>query len=71
MECINPSSSVQYKLSLISTTSAAEAAERKKKQAPALEELKKLKEQKDMELKNVNQDSVQQLVKGLSNANGG
>ncbi|KAK3819583.1 MAG: hypothetical protein J3Q66DRAFT_160034 [Benniella sp.] len=65
--CIDPSP-VEYKLSKISTTSAAEAAVRKTKQAAALEELKKRKEQKEMELKNANQDAVQRLLKGLSQA---
>ena len=65
--CIDPSP-VEYKLSKISTTSAAEAAVRKTKQAAALEGLKKRKEQKEMELKNANQDAVQRLLKGLSQA---
>lgn len=65
--CFDPSP-VEYKLSKISATSATEAAIRKAKQAAALEELKKRKEQQETELKSANQDAVQRLLKGLSQA---
>ncbi|KAI1292404.1 hypothetical protein EDD11_008787 [Mortierella claussenii] len=66
--CADVPSPVEYKLSKISTTSAAEAAMRKAKQAAALEELRRIKEQKDKELKSANEDAFQRLLKGLSQA---
>ncbi|KAI7820647.1 hypothetical protein BC939DRAFT_457247 [Gamsiella multidivaricata] len=63
--CPNPSP-VEYKLSKISTTSAAEAAMRKAQQAAALEELRRRKEQKEKEIKTTNQDALERLLQGLS-----
>ncbi|KAF9925493.1 hypothetical protein BGZ65_007708, partial [Modicella reniformis] len=63
--CVDPSP-VEYKLSKISATSATEAAIRKAKQAAALEELKRQKEEKEKELKDANQDTLNKLLKGLS-----
>ncbi|KAF8981818.1 hypothetical protein BGZ46_002231 [Entomortierella lignicola] len=65
--CIDPSP-VEYKLSKISSTSAAEAAVRKAQQAAALEELKRRKDEQQRELKDANQDALQRLLEGLAQA---
>ncbi|KAF9998943.1 hypothetical protein BGZ65_005625 [Modicella reniformis] len=63
-------SPVEYRLSKISSTSAEMAAIRMAQQAMALEELRKIKESKDKQVKEANENALQRLLDGLSSGGG-
>ncbi|KAI8363492.1 hypothetical protein B0O80DRAFT_14882 [Mortierella sp. GBAus27b] len=69
--CPDPPSLVEYRLSKISSTSAETAAARMTQQARALEELRKIKEDKERELKEANENALHRLLHGLSESEPG
>ncbi|KAG9324055.1 hypothetical protein KVV02_004732 [Mortierella alpina] len=62
------SSSAEYKRSKISSASTAETVVKKERQAASSEGLKRSRQEIEQELKEANQDALQRLLKGLSQA---